>query len=193
MPTVATTKEPSRGVLRLIATVALLLAFDALVNFLPVDRDALWRVDTDADMISFDTENRDSDFFPNHHCFAYAAGQDKHFIFPRVARESVFNFEYPLTSELVKRLADEYHFPMTEPLDDSTKYDPISLLRGYLARCNQATLADEIGVSPQYLSEILRSKKPPSDKVLDFLKLERIVIYRLKPDSDAKRSRARRR
>lgn len=84
-------------------------------------------------------------------------------------------------------------------LSNPADCEPISMLEARLTPTfTQAALAEEIGISPQYLSEILRFKKPPSDLVLDFLGLEKIVTYRPKPDGHEKpakktRARARRR
>lgn len=80
--------------------------------------------------------------------------------------------------------------------DESSKYDPIAMLRARLtADFNQSALANEMGISDQYLSEILRQKRPPSERILDFLGLERVVTYRPKTDGGEglKKTRSRRR
>jgi transcriptional regulator with XRE-family HTH domain len=41
----------------------------------------------------------------------------------------------------------------------------------------QASLADHIGVSRSFLNEVIRGSRPPTGKILDFLNLERHVIY----------------
>lgn len=41
----------------------------------------------------------------------------------------------------------------------------------------QRELASDIGVSPQFLSDVLRGKREPSGAILEFLSLERIVTY----------------
>lgn len=87
---------------------------------------------------------------------------------------------------------------MTTPEDDLTVLDPVTILKGRITTaCNQAALADMIDISPQYLSEILRRKRPPPERVLDFLNLEKVVTYRPKPDGaetkPVKKARARRR
>jgi len=75
-------------------------------------------------------------------------------------------------------------------------HDPVELLKKQLnADCNQAQLADKIGISPQYLSEILRGK-PPGGAVLDYLGLERVITYQPKVTDSAEpatRKRGRRR
>ena len=58
--------------------------------------------------------------------------------------------------------------------------NPLKMLRERLADCTQADLADRIGISPQFLSEILHEKRNPSDTVLNFLGLEKVITYRPK-------------
>lgn len=48
------------------------------------------------------------------------------------------------------------------------------------ARGQQAKLAEKIGVSPPFISAIMSGDKDPSGAVLDFLGLERVVLYRAK-------------
>lgn len=48
------------------------------------------------------------------------------------------------------------------------------------APLTQKALADKIGVSTPFLNDILQKKREPSGKVLEFLKLERIVTYRFR-------------
>lgn len=43
-------------------------------------------------------------------------------------------------------------------------------------------LAEKIGISPQYLHDILARKRLPGKKVLAFLKLEPALVYRDKPE-----------
>jgi len=89
-----------------------------------------------------------------------------------------------------------------------TQNDPIiELLKGRLdssPQMTQAILADQIGISPQFLSEILNNKRNPSKKVLDFLDQEKVVTYRPRqvaprqaasstPSSGERRARNRRR
>lgn len=58
--------------------------------------------------------------------------------------------------------------------------NPIDMLKVRLADSDmtQTVLADQIGISPQFLSEILNGKRGPSKTVLDFLGLEKVVTYR---------------
>jgi hypothetical protein len=59
--------------------------------------------------------------------------------------------------------------------------DPVAELEKRLAtdayRWNRAKLAREIGVSRQYLYQVLNKEVPPSEKVLGFLGLQEKVIY----------------
>jgi len=48
------------------------------------------------------------------------------------------------------------------------------------AGSNQSALAKEIGISAQYLSDVLRGNRNPGKKILDFLGIEKVVIYRRK-------------
>lgn len=52
-------------------------------------------------------------------------------------------------------------------------------LRMHMAafRLNQKEFAQQLGVSPAYLSDVMTSKKPPSKKMLDAVKLRRVVFY----------------
>jgi transcriptional regulator with XRE-family HTH domain len=67
-------------------------------------------------------------------------------------------------------------------MHDPQKYDPVKMLRQCIARDGgtQADLAKDIGISPQFLSEILNGVRKASDVVLDFLGLEKIIVYRPK-------------
>lgn len=44
---------------------------------------------------------------------------------------------------------------------------------------NQLTLAKAIGISPQYLNDILHGNREPCEKCLQWLGLEKIVVYRV--------------
>lgn len=44
---------------------------------------------------------------------------------------------------------------------------------------NQLTLAKAIGISPQYLNDILHGNREPCDKCLQWLGLEKVVVYRV--------------
>ena len=48
----------------------------------------------------------------------------------------------------------------------------------------QKALADKIGVDPSFLHDVLFLKRAPTGKVLDYLGLERVVIYRKKSEKE---------
>jgi transcriptional regulator with XRE-family HTH domain len=56
--------------------------------------------------------------------------------------------------------------------------DPIRMLREILDDGNQAQMARKIGISPQYLNDVLNGKRGAGDKILAYLGLEKIVTYR---------------
>lgn len=77
-------------------------------------------------------------------------------------------------------------------------HNPIEMLKGHLAipGAKQADLAMRIGISPQFLSEILKGKRNPSKTVLDFLGLEKVVSYQERvaaPRASDRRANTRRR
>jgi hypothetical protein len=51
----------------------------------------------------------------------------------------------------------------------------------------QAALADAIGVSQAHLSATLTGKKPLGGRILDFLGIEQVTIYRRKVRTEAER------
>jgi len=51
------------------------------------------------------------------------------------------------------------------------------ILQIVVEKQTQASLADQIGVSRSFLNEVIRGSRPPTGKILDFLNLERHVIY----------------
>jgi transcriptional regulator with XRE-family HTH domain len=54
------------------------------------------------------------------------------------------------------------------------------MLRAYMGanELTQKALAKKIGVSASFLNDILLEKREPQGKVLEFLKLDRVVVYR---------------
>lgn len=58
--------------------------------------------------------------------------------------------------------------------------DPIRILRESLGAESQAEVARKIGISPQYLHDVLNERRGPGDKILDYLGLERVVTFRRK-------------
>lgn len=76
--------------------------------------------------------------------------------------------------------------------------DPVLLLKSRVDLMGtQAALAQEIGISAQYLSQILARERDPSEKVLDYLNFEKVIMYRPRkeeePTKPDRRSRNRRR
>jgi transcriptional regulator with XRE-family HTH domain len=67
---------------------------------------------------------------------------------------------------------------MAEPLPTHDEHGVRMLLLCLTAGRTQRQLAQEIGVSPQFLNDILHGKRVPSGKVLDYLGFERVVLYR---------------
>lgn len=45
-------------------------------------------------------------------------------------------------------------------------------------RATQTELSVAIGITPQYLNDILNNRRSPGKKVLEFLNLTKIIIYR---------------
>lgn len=58
--------------------------------------------------------------------------------------------------------------------------EPVELIRSKLRNMTQRELADELGISPGFLGDIVRGRRPASDPVVDALGLERVVTYRRK-------------
>jgi hypothetical protein len=52
------------------------------------------------------------------------------------------------------------------------------MLRESLGACSQVEVAKKIGVSPQFLSDVLNEKRGPGDRILEFLGIEKVVTYR---------------
>lgn len=60
-----------------------------------------------------------------------------------------------------------------------TKKDLVEELRLLAdSMSNHAALAEKIKISPQYLSDILAGRRDPGAAVLQFLKVEKVVVYR---------------
>lgn len=56
--------------------------------------------------------------------------------------------------------------------------NPTNLLRKMCAKRPQVAVAAELGVSPQYLNDVLNERRDPGDSILAPLGLERVVTYR---------------
>src|SRR5207247_6809087 len=85
------------GVFRLglLRRLRLLLAFDALVDLFAVYRDALRRIDANANLISLDPQNRNSDFVADHYGFANPARKNEHLQIPL----DLSNFRYATATQ----------------------------------------------------------------------------------------------
>ena len=57
---------------------------------------------------------------------------------------------------------------------------PVNELSKLVFRSSQKAVAIELGISQSYLSEVLAGLKEPGPKLLEKLKLEKIVTYRRK-------------
>lgn len=58
--------------------------------------------------------------------------------------------------------------------------DPNIVIRNRLRLQSQKELAAELGISPGFLGDIVQGRRPPSDRVIGALGLERVVTYRRK-------------
>jgi Helix-turn-helix. len=50
---------------------------------------------------------------------------------------------------------------------------------------SQKDLAKDIGISPQYLHDILTGRREPGEKVCEYLGVERTVIYKVIPQPES--------
>jgi len=58
--------------------------------------------------------------------------------------------------------------------------DPLKLLQKELETCSQKDLAKRIGISQQYLNDMLKRHRRVYGKALDYLGLEEVTTYRRK-------------
>jgi hypothetical protein len=56
-----------------------------------------------------------------------------------------------------------------------TKIDP----RNRTGRHDQLSLAAAIGVSASFLNDVMHERREPTGKILEYLGLERVVVYRI--------------
>lgn len=62
-----------------------------------------------------------------------------------------------------------------------TEQDVLQILRDLVAeRGTQYSVANEIGVTPAYLSDVLRGARKPANKILEYLHLREEKIYKPK-------------
>jgi transcriptional regulator with XRE-family HTH domain len=67
---------------------------------------------------------------------------------------------------------------------------PLSILRERVESKSQRAVAQELGVSPQYLCDVLAERREPGKSILDALGLEKKVSYRKINGRGAKKSGA---
>ena len=56
--------------------------------------------------------------------------------------------------------------------------DLLTYLRSLIGNGSQLSFAEAIGVSPQYLSDVLNGRRDPGNSILEAIGVERIVTYR---------------
>ena len=56
--------------------------------------------------------------------------------------------------------------------------DPIALIKDRCNGAEQKQIADELGISPQYLNDMLQGRREAGPKVLKALGLVEVVTYR---------------
>lgn len=54
------------------------------------------------------------------------------------------------------------------------------------AALTQKDIARKAGLSTAFVNDVLNARREPSGKLLDWMGLERIVLYRVKPKSEPK-------
>ena len=57
---------------------------------------------------------------------------------------------------------------------------PMIELRKLIESASQIDVAKRLGISPQYLSDVLNERRQPGKKILDGLGLRRVVTYQRK-------------
>ena len=58
--------------------------------------------------------------------------------------------------------------------------NPLIELRRLIESASQVDVAKQLGISPQYLSDVLNNRRQPGKAVLDGLGVERVLTYRRK-------------
>lgn len=56
--------------------------------------------------------------------------------------------------------------------------DPLAMLKRRQGTRSQKALAEELGITPSYLCDVLQRRRDPGPQVLRALGLERVVTYR---------------
>lgn len=66
-------------------------------------------------------------------------------------------------------------------MDGMNKQQVIIYLTGKVVEAHsQKALAEKIQVTPSFLNDVLMGKRNPTGKILDYLGLEKVTIYRKK-------------
>lgn len=68
--------------------------------------------------------------------------------------------------------------------------DPIAILRKRAKNMSQKALATELGISQQYLCDVLAGRREPGDGILAPLGLEKVTCYRRKKSTQSVASNA---
>lgn len=63
--------------------------------------------------------------------------------------------------------------------------DPIAILRKRAKNISQKALATELGISQQYLCDVLAGRREPGNSILEPLGLEKRITYRRKPQQES--------
>lgn len=69
----------------------------------------------------------------------------------------------------------ELHLSLSEYISKTDIVEELRLLADSMS--THETLAAKIGISPQYLCDILKGKRNPGVKVCKFLKVEPVLMY----------------
>jgi hypothetical protein len=59
-----------------------------------------------------------------------------------------------------------------------TREEVIQMLREYVEDCgSQKEAASKIGISAQYMNDLMRGRRSPGPAVLETMKLKRVMVY----------------
>jgi hypothetical protein len=56
--------------------------------------------------------------------------------------------------------------------------NPLTILRQRVDQSSQVAVAKELGITPQYLCDVLAARRAPGKSILDALGLEKLVSYK---------------
>jgi hypothetical protein len=66
-------------------------------------------------------------------------------------------------------------------MDEFTREDIVKILKGIIKTRSQKEFAEIIGISPQYLHDVINMRREPGKKILDYLGYEKVVMYKRAP------------